>query len=133
VTIAAAIWSSPGSSGHETGGGPLIPPGSMAPRGAREISSIPIRRSPASRSRSRCASAATRLPIAPTVRHAIRISSATAVLEQLTGDYYRQIARPFKWTFTATTSTGSWHESPTASRTSGSRPTVTIRTSGRLY
>jgi hypothetical protein len=49
-----------------------------------DISSIPTRRRPASRSISRWASQATRSRIPPTLRHAIRISSATAVFEQLT-------------------------------------------------
>ena len=48
-----------------------------------EISSIPIRLSPSSRSTSRRASSATRSQIAPTVRHATRISSATAVFERV--------------------------------------------------
>ena len=51
------------------------------------ISSIPIRVSPASRSRPSAASAATRAQIPPTVRHAIRISCETAVFEQLTASH----------------------------------------------
>jgi hypothetical protein len=52
-----------------------------------DISSIPIRRSPASRSTSRSVSAQTRSQIPPTVRHAIRISAATADFEQLTASH----------------------------------------------
>ena len=48
---------------------------------------MPIRRSPASRSTSRPASAATRAQIAPTVRHAIRINSATAVFDVWTASH----------------------------------------------
>jgi hypothetical protein len=46
-----------------------------------EISSIPIRRSPASGSRAGAVSAHTRSTIAPTVRHAVRINSQVAALE----------------------------------------------------
>jgi hypothetical protein len=49
-----------------------------------EISSNPRRVSPPSRSRCERASALTRAQIVPTVRHAIRISSATAVFDVLT-------------------------------------------------
>jgi hypothetical protein len=45
---------------------------------------MPIRRRPASRSRSRPASSATRSQIRPTLRQAIRISSATALPEVFT-------------------------------------------------
>jgi len=51
------------------------------------ISSIPIQESPASRSRWPAASAATRSQIEPTVRHAIRSSSATARLEHCTASH----------------------------------------------
>jgi hypothetical protein len=51
------------------------------------ISSIPIQRSPASRSRRPVASAATRSQIEPTVRHAIRNSSATALREHRTASH----------------------------------------------
>jgi hypothetical protein len=46
-----------------------------------EISSIPIRVSPSNGSGAALASVTTRPAIAPAVRHAIRISSITAVLE----------------------------------------------------
>jgi hypothetical protein len=51
------------------------------------ISSIPIRRNPSSRSTSRIASAATRSMIPPTVRHATRITSATAVFDVFTASH----------------------------------------------
>jgi hypothetical protein len=79
VTIAAAIWSSPGSSGHETGGGPLIPPGSMAPRGARENLVDPDPPQPRLQVALAPCLGGDSLKIAPTVRQAIRISAATAV------------------------------------------------------
>jgi hypothetical protein len=51
---------------------------------------MPIRRSLASRSTLASASAATRAQIAPTVRHAIRISCPTAVLEVCTASHVRR-------------------------------------------
>jgi hypothetical protein len=52
-----------------------------------ETSSMPIRRSPASRSTLASASAATLPMIAPTVRHPMRISCPTAVLEVCTASH----------------------------------------------
>jgi len=52
-----------------------------------EISSIPIRLSPSSRSTSRIASAATRSITPPTVRHATRINSATALFDVFTANH----------------------------------------------
>jgi hypothetical protein len=51
------------------------------------ISSIPMRRSPASTSRRASASAITRSQIEPTARHVVRISCATAVFEVLTASH----------------------------------------------
>jgi hypothetical protein len=48
---------------------------------------MPIRRSPTSRSTLASASAATLPQIAPTVRHAMRISCPTAVLEVCTASH----------------------------------------------
>jgi hypothetical protein len=65
-----------------TRGGALSSPhGTTAPRGAQEISSIPIRRSPSSRSTVASMSATTRTMMLPTVRHVMRSSRVTAVLE----------------------------------------------------
>ena len=47
----------------------------------RQISSIPMRASPSKGSTAALESATTRAAIAPTVRHAMRISATTAVLE----------------------------------------------------
>src|SRR4051812_22595666 len=50
--------------------------------------------------------------------------SLEALAERLLafGEHYRQIARPFEWTFTRTTLTASWPGSLTTSHTSSSRP-----------
>jgi hypothetical protein len=48
---------------------------------------MPMRVRPANRSTRAWASAATRVQIAPTVRHAIRINSATAVLDVCTANH----------------------------------------------
>jgi hypothetical protein len=53
----------------------------------QEISSIPIRRSPANRSLTASTPAHTRATMAPTPRQAIRISWQSAVLEQATASH----------------------------------------------
>src|SRR5215210_4235368 len=71
---------------------------------------MPIRRSPASRSTSRCACLATRSMMPPTLRHAIRISCATAVLDVFTASHAT-------WSSNARVKRVSWRAHGTAATT----------------